>query len=76
MPSLSEVVVVTLVVVSLSHAPPASADHLPFLIIQSERERQREGQKERLREALTQDNDIDRQTLTRLSLATFPYCLH
>lgn len=53
MPSLSEVVVVTLVVVSLSHAPPASADHLPFLIIQSEREREREGQKERPREADT-----------------------
>lgn len=57
MPSLSEVVVVALVVVSLSHAPPASADHLPFefpsFSSSSQREREREGQKERLREADT-----------------------
>lgn len=61
MPSLSEVVVVTLVVVSLSHAPPAFADHLPFLIILPLRDRERgpEREREREREALTQDNDID-----------------
>lgn len=52
MPSLSEVVVVTLVevVVSLSHAPPASADHLPFLIILPLRDRERARKRERERE--------------------------
>lgn len=56
MPSLSEVVVVTLVVVSLSHAPPASADHLPFLIIlipAAERQRGPERERERERGADT-----------------------
>lgn len=50
MPSWSEVVVVTLVVVSLSHAPPASADHLPFLIILPLRDRERARKRERERE--------------------------
>lgn len=52
MPSLSEVVVVTLVV-SLSHAPPAFADHLPFLIILPLRDRERARKRERERGADT-----------------------